>query len=277
MSQRKSVEGRASDLLVHFSQRNPPIFEAADASAYLNISGAATSQVLSPLVTRGWITRHRKGVYEVSPLWATSDLPFEPDRFAALARWVKEPYYVAFRSVLELHDWTDYPVRDRIWIAVATPHYAPTSTRDQINWVVMRQDRFTWGLERRWIGDQALWISDPERTILDGLHLPRHMGGISEVIALLVRIWSSLDDMRLVTHTDRLGIEAVRRRLGFLLETVDLPNAKRVADRLFEGRSVERRSPTVLDPSLPAEGKVNRRWGVLVNLEPAEIASAGRT
>jgi predicted transcriptional regulator of viral defense system len=190
---------------------------------------------------------------------------------------VREPYYVGFRSALEIRDWLDYPVRGRMWIAAATARHAPATMRDRVIWVVLREDRFSWGRERHWIGDQAIWISDPERTVLDGLHLPRHIGGVTEVIGVLVRAWSSIDRSRLVAHLDRLAIDAVRRRLGFVLEEAGLPGALDVAELLHSTLSLSRRSPVVLDPSLPVEGPTDRRWGVRVNLDLAEISRVGRT
>jgi len=277
MTERKSVNGRGADLLVHFAQRTPPTFAAREAAELLAVDSSAVARILSTLVVRGWLTRHRKGVYEVAPLWATPSQPFDPDRFAALARWVREPYYVGFQSALEIRDWLDHPVRGRMWIAVARPHHAPSTMRDHITWVVLREDRFGWGLERHWIGAQAIWISDPERTVLDGLHLPRHVGGVAEVIGVLVRAWSTLDCARLVAHVDRLAIDAVRRRLGFVLEAVGLPGALDVARELHATLSPARRSPVVLDPSLPVDGPIVQRWGVRVNVDPAEISGLGRT
>lgn len=277
MSQHKTLEGRGADLVAHFAERSPAVFDAGQATAFLGIDASATATVLSDLVARGWLARHRKGIYEVAPLWATPDLPYDPGRFSALAQWVREPYYVGFRSALEIRDWLDHPVRGRLWIAVPRSRHAPGTLRDRVTWVVLTKDRFTWGLDRYWIGDQAIRASDPERTILDCLHLPRHAGGISEVIAVLVRAWSALDRRRLVEHTDHLAIDSVRRRLGFLLETVGLPGGAEVAQHLAQGLSRSRRSPVVLDPGLPSEGHVDRRWGVRVNLDPSEMAMAGRT
>ena len=277
MTERKSIDGRGSDLLVHFAQRNPPTFDAREAAELLAVDTSTAARILSTLVARGWVARHRKGIYEIAPLWATPSQPFDPDRFAALARWVREPYYVGFRSALEIRDWLDYPVRGRMWIAVSASRHAPTTMRDRVTWVVLRHDRFTWGRERHWIGDQAIWISDPERTVLDGLHLPRHVGGVTEVVGVLVRAWSSFDRARLLEHTDRLAIDAVRRRLGFVLEAVALPGAAELAEQLHATVSHARRSPVVLDPSLPVEGPIDRRWGVRVNLDPAEIVAMGRT
>jgi predicted transcriptional regulator of viral defense system len=277
MTERKSIDGRGSDLLVHFAQRNPPTFDAREAAELLAVDTSTAARILSTLVARGWVARHRKGIYEIAPLWATPSQPFDPDRFAALARWVREPYYVGFRSALEIRDWLDYPVRGRMWIAVSASRHAPTTMRDRVTWVVLRHDRFTWGRERHWIGDQAIWISDPERTVLDGLHLPRHVGGVTEVVGVLVRAWSSFDRARLLEHADRLAIDAVRRRLGFVLEAVNLPGAPELAEQLHATLSQSRRSPVVLDPSLPVDGPIDRRWGVRVNLDPAEIAGMERT
>lgn len=277
MTERKSIDGRGSDLLVHFAQRDPPTFEAHEAAKLLKIDTSAAARLLSTLVARGWITRHRKGVYEIAPIWASPAQPFDPDRYAALALWAPERYYVGFRSALEIRDWLDHPVRGRIWIAVAKQHRSPSTLRDRVTWVVLREDRFEWGLERHWIGSQTIWISDPERTVLDGLHLPRHIGGVAEVATVLVRAWSMFDRTRLLEHADRFAIEAVRRRLGFVLEAVDLPGACDTAERLHATLSTSRRSPVVLDPSQPLEGPIDARWGVRVNIDRTELAATGRT
>ncbi|MES2211087.1 MAG: hypothetical protein V4515_13050 [Chloroflexota bacterium] len=120
-------------------------------------------------------------------------------------------------------------------------------------------------------------MSDPERTVLDGLHLPRHIGGVSEVAAVLVHTWSKLDRSRLLAYSERMGLDSVRRRLGFLLEELDLPGAADTSTRLHQLLSDRRRSPVILDPSLPVEGAIDPRWGVRVNLDRDELLVVGRT
>jgi predicted transcriptional regulator of viral defense system len=43
------------------------------------------------------------------------------------------------------------------------------------------------------------------------------------------------------------------------------------------GRVASYRTPILLDPSLPIGGEVDRRWGVRLNVELAEIEGAGQT
>lgn len=270
----KSVRGRASRLLVHFSGREPPTFTVEEARDVLGTSPQAAWDTLARLVRQGWLVRARRGVYEVAPLWATPD-SYTPDRYSALTRWIDPPYYVAYRSALELYGWLQHPVLDQLWVAVPAQRRRPSTLRDRITWVVTRAERFEWGVRTNWIGSAALPISDPERTFLDCLHLPRHAGGITDVADAYVRAWPKLDPDRLVAHAERLDIESVTRRLGTMTAHLELDGADRVLSRLPNRRW--RGRPVLLDPSLPSDGPLDQRWGVRLNVSPDELAMAGRT
>ena len=64
MAEHKSVEGRGADLLVHFARRTPPTFEAREAAELLAVDASTAARVLSTLVARGWVVRHRRSVIE---------------------------------------------------------------------------------------------------------------------------------------------------------------------------------------------------------------------
>ena len=75
------------------------------------------------------------------------------------------------------------------------------------------------GPAKHWVTKQeSVEISDLERTIIDGLRQPEYCGGVTEVAKGL---WMRHQDMqvtKLVDYALRLGIGAVIRRLGYLLE-----------------------------------------------------------
>lgn len=141
--------------------------------------------------------------------------------------------------------------------------------------MVTKPERFDWGVSDKWIGAAKVSVSDPERTLLDCLHLPRHAGGITEIAAALLRAWPTLDLDRLVSHIERLGNTSVTRRLGALAQAVDLEGADRLARRLPHRRW--RGRPVSLDPSLLAGGQIERRWGVRMNVPADELSMVGRT
>ena len=270
----KTLGSTAARLVMELAQREPPIFTLGEAQNVLGASSQVTSNLLSRLVRQGWIVRVRRGVYEVAPIWATRE-SFVADRFAGLSLSLEPPCYVGYRSALELYGWLQHPVVGRLWVAVPQPRRLLRTPRDRLVWVVTKPDRFQWGVRDKWIGSAKVPISDPERTFLDCLHLPRHAGGITEVAAALVRAWPTLDQDRLISHAHRLGNSSVSRRLGALTEALDLDRADRLVGRLPHRRW--RGRPVSLDPSLPAGGEIDRRWGVRMNVALDELATVGRT
>lgn len=274
MVETKTLGSTGARLIAELAQREPPIFTLREAQNLLDASSQVTSNLLSRLVRQGWVVRVRRGVYEVAPIWATRE-SFVADRFAGLSLSLEPPYYVAYRSALELFGWLQHPVVGRLWVAVPQPRRLLRTPRDRVVWVVTKPDRFEWGVRDRWIGSSKVPVSDPERTFLDCLHLPRHAGGITEVGAALVRAWPTLDQDRLISHSRRLGNTSVDRRLGALIEALELDEADRFVGRLPHRRWRDR--PVSLDPSLPAGGEIDRRWGVRMNVAPDELSMAGRT
>ena len=116
-------------------------------------------------------------------------------------------------------------------------------------------------------------VSDLERTVVDGLKQPEHCGGFTEVAK---GFWIRRDTIavrKLVDYALRLGVGAVMRRLGFLLETFEV-DAPAEIERL---RAELTATYAPLDPLMPAEGSWHSRWRVRVNVDPEELLALVRT
>ena len=163
MLETKTLGSTGARLITELAQREPPVFTLGEAQDVLGASGQVTSNLLSRLVRQGWVVRVRRGVYEVAPIWATRE-SFAADRFAGLSLSLQPPYYVAYRSALELYGWLQHLVVGRLWIAVPQPRRVLRTPRDRVVWVVTKPDRFEWGVRD------------------------------SEVAAALVRAWPTIDE-----------------------------------------------------------------------------------
>jgi len=260
-------------MITFFALREPPVFSALEAADFLGVSPPNAYPVLSRLVRMGWLSRSSRGIYEVAPAWATSDEPYVPDRYAALSSLLAGggPSYVGFFSALELHELLTNPPAGRMWVAVPASRSPVRVAGNRVVWVVSSRSRFEWGIEKRWMGSRSFRISDLERTILDGLHLSRHVGGVSVIAGALHRAQSRIDPRRLADHCEILGIDTVRRRLGYLLEHV-LPGSalSRACMRGLAPGVVSKRA-VLLDPGLPASGDVDPRWRIRVNVPIADL------
>src|SRR3546814_16775475 len=107
-----------------------------------------------------------------------------------------------------------------------------------------------------WITSQEqVRVSDPERTIIDGLDHPQFVGGVTEVAR---GPWMKRDTLRVALMIDyalRLRVGAVIRRLGYLLESYGLADP---AD-WNPVRARVTRPHTAIDYMFPHEGKITRK------------------
>ena len=127
---------------------------------------------------------------------------------------------------------------------------------------------------KHWVaGGISVEVSDPERTIIDGLAEPHYAGGIPEVAKAIQISRSTLDINRLIEYAKRLKSKAVARRLGYLLELYSLAPAELIEQL----RSDLATSTELLDPTLPREGRRVRRWGLRLNVSPEELLAVGAT
>jgi predicted transcriptional regulator of viral defense system len=158
---------------------------------------------------------------------------------------------------------------------VSTPKPRRPVTAQGVEFRFVRcRRKHLFGLTEHWVTKQEkVRVSDLERTIIDGLKQPEHCGGLTEVAKGL---WMRRQDVnvgRLIQYAERIGIGAVVRRLGFLLETYELA-ALADLDRLRAGLTA---TYVRLDPVLPAEGKRLRRWRLQLNIDPEELRAVVRT
>jgi len=224
-------------------------------------AGDPTRQFLERLQRKGWIQRIRRGKFAVIPLSSGAERTAQLHEFL-VAMEVVSPAAIAYWSALNHHGMTEQLPRT-VYVATDHPvrHPPKNATGIPFKIVSVRPQKF-FGIVRDWLGEHPFRITDKEKTIIDGLDLPRYTGGVGEIAKALGGSWADLDETKLVDYANRIGNSAVAKRLGFLMEALGLgkPNTLRETVSLAPGFSS-------LDPTLPRKGKYNRRWGLLINAE----------
>jgi predicted transcriptional regulator of viral defense system len=131
-----------------------------------------------------------------------------------------------------------------------------------------------WGTELAWVSEgERISVSDLERTIIDSLARPDLSGGVVEVATALQIGAERLDYEKLISYAERFENQAVIKRLGFLLELLELTTQSNI-----EGLQ-KQISPSyaLLDPYLPEEGNYYSRWKLRINIEPDILEKAAST
>jgi predicted transcriptional regulator of viral defense system len=218
-----------------------------------------TRQFLERLQCKGWIQRIKRGQFVVIPLSSGEERTPQLHEFL-IAMELVSPAAIAYWSALNHHAMTEQLPRT-VFVATNHPVRHPPKEALGITFkiVSLRPSKF-FGTIRDWIDERPFWITDKEKTIIDGLDLPKYTGGVGEIAKALTKAWNELDEAKLCDYAAKIGNSAVVKRLGFLMETQGLgdPEFLRKAASLAPGFSP-------LDPTLPRQGKYNRRWKLLIN------------
>ncbi len=269
----KTMGPQAANLVTMLHERSRAIFRLEDVRDITGLSGASARSFVRKLVDRGVATRLKPGLYVLVPFELGRERLYAGNPFVVAREIMKdEDYYLSHATAMEIHGMTTQP---QLVVMVTTPKPRRSLTALGVEFRFVRcQRRHLFGLTEHWVTKQEeVCVSDLERTIIDGLKQPEHCGGLTEVAKGL---WMRHQDMnvdRLVQYARRVGVGAVVRRLGFLLETYEMAGAQ-ILDRLRKDLTA---TYARLDPVLPAEGKRLRRWRLQMNVDPEELRAVVRT
>jgi predicted transcriptional regulator of viral defense system len=127
------------------------------------------------------------------------------------------------------------------------------------------EQQLSWGLKTEWRDEVRLRFANPGRTVIEVLDAPSLGGGIRHGAEILASYLDDHDPRTLIDHGDRLGNRTVFKRLGYLVEALELPHEELVTacrERLSSGISL-------LDPDGPDAGRRLSRWGLRINVAVA--------
>lgn len=269
----KTLGPQAANLVTMLHERSRAVFRLEEVRNITGLSEVSARSFVRKLVDRGVAARLKPGLYVLVPFELGRERRYSGNPLV-VAREIMhgEDYYLSHATAMEIHGMTTQP---QLVVMVSTPKARRPVTALGVEYRFIRcRRRHLFGLTEYWATKQEkVRVSDLERTIIDGLKQSEHCGGLTEVAKGL---WMRRQDMnagRLVQYAKRIGVGAVVRRLGFLLETYEMAAAPDLG-RLRSGLTA---TYVRLDPVLPAEGKRLRRWRLQLNVDPEELRAVVRT
>ena len=239
-------------------------------------SEASLRRVLSDMVKHGLIMRLRDGLYTIIPYHFESDTYFPNWHIVAHYLAGDTPYYIGYYSALTLHDLTVQPSLTE-QIVVSQPIRPTTQWVKDIPFqFITHNTPHFFGISKKWVeqGTFRIQCSDLEKTLIDCAFKPDYAGGISQLSHALYKSRAVLNPEKMLDYTHRFGSDAVIRRLGFLLEALDiLPELARALKEQINKST----SYVALDTALPKTGQMYSRWGIVQNLDLLTIQSVNFT
>ena len=266
-SHTKTVGPRAAQLLTELNELRRSTFTLADVGSVTGLSTAAARNLMHRATQRGLVTRLKPGLYNLIPfeLGRTTEHIDSPYLIARELAG-NAPYFLSHGTALELHRMVTQP-NFTVYVSCTRRVRPQTIGGYDFRFIHISPEQ-EFGVQKYWIDkERFVMISDMERTIIDGLRHPAFVGGITEVAKGLWMKRDVLKVERLLDYAQRLGIGAVVRRLGYLLEHYGIANALTL-DSL---RGMLTATYQRLEPLLPAEGSFLSRWRLQLNVTPEEL------
>ena len=263
--------GRGVDLVRKLAGEGDRIFttmRARELAPAAGLSEGYLRQALHHLTKSGWLVRLRKGLYALS-----SSVPgVSPAHEFEIAMALADPAAVSHWSALHHHGLTEQAPR-KVFVLTTTETSVPRARGAKgkqarggspvggmvYQFVQVKPERF-FGTEKVWIGEARVTITDPERTLLDGLSMPQYCGDFAEVLHAFEARGDDLNLQRIIEYALKLDA-ATAKRLGWVLEHqgVEPVKLERLAALPIKGYRT-------LDPTGPREGPRNRHWMIQENL-----------
>lgn len=228
----------------------------------MQVDKPRASRLLQQFAKQGWVTRLQRGLYVNVPLEASDPGTWSADPWS-IASKLFSPGYVGGWTALHHWDLTDQIFSTTVFITGRpVPHRqrAVGSIRLELR---HRPESALFGTRRAWRDGGPVSVSDRERTLVDCLDDPSLGGGLRHTAEALGN-YSERDDadwQRLVEYGDRLGNNTAFKRLGYLIETLEIGDPDLVSICLARVKAGIGR----LDPALPSTGPSTSRWGLRLN------------
>ncbi|MCJ2520010.1 MAG: type IV toxin-antitoxin system AbiEi family antitoxin domain-containing protein [Candidatus Thermoplasmatota archaeon] len=252
------------NLLFTLEKEGRVAFRFSDARRILNSTDDAVKGVLRRLMEKGRIRRLEKGKYLLIPARAGvegswSEVP------SLLVRHLIDTYYIGFWTTLNYWGMTEQVSRT-VFVATTKRKRDIEYGRTTFQFVTLSQKKFFGSTVEEMAGG-SFNVSDREKTIIDCLGFPDYAGGLDEVVK---GIWEGREDLhfrRLLDYAERYGVNVLIRRLGYIVEVLNLAEdvRERIASMDFTGYMW-------LDPKGPRERlNYSKDYGLILNRTQDEL------
>ncbi len=264
ISLNKSLSHTDAHLLTTLSEAGHDIFTTQLAAEVLGKPSFDVRKQLHHLVKRKWLQRLEKGKYLIVPLSAGMQGRYTENELI-IASHLVSPYYISYWTALSFYGYTEQPSRT-IYIAT-TKQKRPVKIHGlTYRFVRLGSEKF-FGYHSVWIGEKPVALAEREKAVVDAVDYPELSGGIVQAAKALWRGRKELDLNKLADYALQMKNRAIVKRLGYLLQRLDLGNEPLFA-KLEKDLSA---GYAVLDPLAPRKGRREAKWRVLVNVAEEEL------
>jgi len=255
-----------SKLLLTLEEEGLSVFTTDDAKEILRTTDPSVWHVLNGLVHKSRIQRIERGRYLLIPARAGIERQWAESPWMIVPRLV-DTYYVGFWTAMNYWGMTEQ-IPYIVFVAITKRKRNLEFGGQRFQFVKLSSKKFFGFVEER-AGKRGLFnVSSREKTVVDGLTHPEYCGGIVEVTKAMWNTRKEADWETVLEMAERVGINVVLKRLGYLLSALGI-------EEKISGKAREKlqKSPRHhLDP-ITDRGKlgISKEYGLIINRGKDEL------
>jgi predicted transcriptional regulator of viral defense system len=230
----RSLSPLESKLILHLEWEQQPVVTIEETMDILDCSYDHARQILHRLTEHRWLARITPGTYELIPA-ERGEHAFPDTNPLFIGSTLVEPYYFSFATAAFFHGLsTQASAAVYIATTVRKGRRLLTVRGKRYRFVVQPDHKFFGAVEVDAYGSQVM-MARREKTVVDALDRPNYAGDVPEIAAMLWRGQGQLDWSRLADYALRVRSQALVKRLGYLLDLLDVPLGSSDRNRLLSG------------------------------------------
>lgn len=176
----KTLGTQAAHVVTTLRENNLTLFRIEDVMVITGLKGVSARSFIRGLVNRGIASCLRPGLFILVPFELGHERHYLGNPYVVARELMKgKPYYLSHASAMDIHRMTTQP---QLVIHATSPKAARNRTifGTEIRFTRCHKEDF-FGVAETWVDKQEkVTVSDLEKTVLDGLKIPKYVGGITE-------------------------------------------------------------------------------------------------
>ena len=263
MTQNISLE---SKLLLTLEERGLSVFTTDDAKDVLGTSDPSIWHVLNGLVHKKRIQRIERGRYLLVPARAGVEGHWAESPWVIVSHLI-DVYYIGFWSAMNYWDMTEQ-IPYTVFVATTKRKRNLEYGNQRFEFVTLSKKKFFGFVKEKTGQKESFNISSREKTIVDGLTHPEYCGSIVEVTKAMWNARKKVDWNTILEMTEKIQINIVLKRLGYLLFVLDIEEkiSKKTRDK------IKKIPHHYLDPTTSKDRiTISKEYGLSINRTKDEL------
>jgi predicted transcriptional regulator of viral defense system len=266
MTRERTLGPTETRLLNRLAADGQVVFTTDQARAALGDADQNINKLLYRLTRKRWLLRLEKGKYLLLPLEAGTEGRYTVHEFVIAAHLI-QPYAIAYASALHYWHMTEQLPHTVFVQSTSRKHQREKEVLGvPYRFVTVVESKF-FGVVDRTLDGQPIYVTDREKTLVDAADRPDLSGGIVQLAQALRVARDDLDWRILDDYLDRWPTGSPKKRIGYLVESLELPFSDR-EERLACWRRSLSSGIVAFEPGHRSrQGRTVTRWRLRVNVD----------